>query len=81
MENLKKEKTTKAGNSVALLHLSVMLFGLSAVLGQFVDVPAVIIAGGRVIFSSAALLIFSLVTKSSLKLRRKRIMELLCLQA
>lgn len=72
MENLKKEKTTKAGNSVALLHLSVMLFGLSAVLGQFVDVPAVIIAGGRVIFSSAALLIFSLVTKSSLKLRRKK---------
>ena len=49
------------GGSVLLLHLSVMLFGFSAVLGQFVDAPAVVIAGGRVVWSSAALLVFSLV--------------------
>ena len=48
-------------NSVLLLHLAVMLFGFSAVLGQFVDAPAVVIAGGRVIWSSVALLAFSLV--------------------
>lgn len=72
IDNLKKKKTVKAGNSVGLLHVSVMLFGLSAVLGQFVDAPAVIIAGGRVVCSSAALLLFSLVTKSSLTLRSKK---------
>lgn len=66
------KKINKAENSVALLHISVMLFGFSAVLGQFVDVPAVIIAGGRVIFSSAALLIFLLITRSHLKLRCKK---------
>lgn len=72
MENVKEEKTIKYGNSIALLHISVMLFGLSAVLGQFVNVTAVIIAGGRVVFSSLTLLIFSLVTGSSLKLKSKK---------
>lgn len=71
-ENVKEEKTIKYGNSIALLHISVMLFGLSAVLGQFVNVTAVIIAGGRVVFSSLTLLIFSLVTGSSLKLKSKK---------
>ena len=60
------------GGSVLLLHLSVMLFGFSAVLGQFVDAPAVVIAGGRVVWSSAALLVFSLVQKSDLKLKSKK---------
>lgn len=59
-------------NSVLLLHLAVMLFGFSAVLGQFVDAPAVVIAGGRVIWSSVALLAFSLVKRSSLKLNGKK---------
>lgn len=72
IENANKKKTIKSGNSIALLHISVMLFGLSAVIGQFVDAPAVIIAGGRVVFSSLTLLIFSLVTRSSLRLRCKK---------
>lgn len=59
-------------NSVLLLHLAVMLFGFSAVLGQFVDAPAVVIAGGRVIWSSVALLAFSLVKRSRLKLNGKK---------
>lgn len=59
-------------NSVLLLHLAVMLFGFSAVLGQFVDAPAVVIAGGRVVWSSAALPVFSLVQKSDLKLKSKK---------
>lgn len=71
-ENTKKEKTINYGNSIALLHIAVMLFGLSAVLGQFVTATAVIIAGGRVIFSSLTLLIFSLATRSSLRLRSKK---------
>ncbi len=55
-------------NSVALLHVSVMMFGMSAVLGRFVDAPAVVIAGGRVVCSSITLLILSLITKGRLKL-------------
>lgn len=66
------QPTRRGGNSVLLLHLSVMLFGFSAVLGQFVDAPAAVIAGGRVVWSSAALLVFSLVKKSSLKLGSKK---------
>lgn len=71
-ENLKNRKINKVGNSVALLHISVMLFGFSAVLGQFVEVPAVIIAGGRVVFSSVTLFIVLFVTRSNLKLGCKK---------
>lgn len=69
---LKSGKNGSAGGSVAVLHISVMLFGLSAVLGQFVDAPAVVIAGGRVVFASLTLLFFSLATKASLKLKYKK---------
>ena len=55
-------------NSVMLLHIAVMMFGMSAVLGRFVDAPAVVIAGGRVVCSSITLLILSRITKSNLKL-------------
>ena len=71
-EELKTRKSGNDRNSIVLLHLAVMLFGFSAVLGQFVSAPAVIIAGGRVIFSSITLLIFSLATKTGLKLRSKK---------
>lgn len=73
MTKLNKEmKTHQAKNSVALLHVAVMLFGLSAVLGQFVDAPAVVIAGGRVICSSVTLLVVALITKSNLKLKSRK---------
>lgn len=71
-EEIKTRKSGNDRNSIVLLHLAVMLFGFSAVLGQFVSAPAVIIAGGRVIFSSITLLIFSLATKTGLKLRSKK---------
>ncbi len=64
-ENLWKKEY---GKSLASLHLAVMLFGLSSVLGQFADAPAVLVAGGRVICSGIVLLVLSLVAKSSLKL-------------
>lgn len=72
IETGEKRKPNNAKNSIVLLNLSVMLFGFSAVLGQFVDAPAVIIAGGRVIFSSLTLFLFSIITKSSLKLKTKK---------
>lgn len=71
-EASQKTRRDSAANSVALLNLSVMLFGFSAVLGQFVDAPAVVIAGGRVVFSSLTLLLLSLVTRSGLALNRKK---------
>lgn len=71
-EHRNNNKAAKAATSVAQLHIAVMLFGLSAVMGQFLDAPAVVIAGGRVIWSCAALLFFSLVMKSNLKLTSKK---------
>lgn len=71
-QHTKTSHRPQGTNSVLLLHLSVMLFGFSAVLGQFVDAPAAVIAGGRVVWSSAALLVFSLVQKSDLKLKSKK---------
>ena len=49
-----------------------MLFGLAAVLGQFVDAPAVIVAGGRVLCSSLLLLILALCSKRPLRLHQKK---------
>ena len=49
-----------------------MLFGLSGVVGRFVDLLATAVAGGRVIFSSVLLLLLCLVTRTSLKLGSRR---------
>lgn len=46
---------TKQTAGMGALHLSVMLFGLSAVLGKLVEAPAAVIAGGRVLCSFALL--------------------------
>lgn len=57
---------------VLFLHIAVMLFGLSGVVGRFVDLPATAVAGGRVIFSSILLLLLCLVTRTGLKLGSRR---------
>ena len=53
------------------LHIAVMLFGFSAVLGQFVDAPAVIVAGRRVVCSSILLLVSALLSKRKIRLTRR----------
>ena len=58
--------------SLISLHIAVMLFGLSAVLGQFVTAPAVIVAGGRVICSSLLLFLLSIAGRASLKLKSRQ---------
>ncbi|MGI6254429.1 MAG: DMT family transporter [Acutalibacter sp.] len=63
---------TEYRKSLASLHLAVMLFGLSSVLGQFADAPAVLVAGGRVICSAVALLFLSVVTKTPRRLSASR---------
>lgn len=52
-----------------------MLFGFSGVLAQYVQVPAVLVAMGRVICSSLLLLAISLVKKDKLTLESKKVMH------
>ena len=63
-----KNEQNGAAKSVAALNLAVMLFGLAAVIGRFVRVPAAVIAGGRVICSATVLLALALVTRTPLRL-------------
>ena len=67
-----KTKRTDKAMSVAALNLAVMLFGLAAVIGRFVQAPSVVIAGGRVICSAAVLLILGLISRTSLRLSNQR---------
>ena len=54
--------------NVLWLHVAVMLFSISGVVGQFVEIPSVLVAMGRVICSSILLFIIAKVKKESLKL-------------
>lgn len=54
------------------LHLAIMLFGFSGVLSQTVDLPAIVIAGGRVICSAILLIIIAVLKKTQLKLTTKK---------
>lgn len=58
--------------SILHLHIAVMLFGLAGVVGQFVEVPSVMVAMGRVICSSILLFVIAKVKQDSLKLDSKR---------
>ena len=58
--------------NVILLHIAVMCFSCSGVIGQYVQVPAVQVAMGRVICSSLLLLAISLVCKDKLTLDSKK---------
>jgi len=67
-----KTEQTGTARSVAALNLAVMLFGLAAVIGRFVQAPSVVIAGGRVICSAAVLLALGLASRTPLRLANKR---------
>ena len=54
--------------NIIYLHIAVMLFGLAGVAAQFVEIPAVLVALGRVVCSSLLLLIVAIVKKESLRL-------------
>ena len=64
------EKSNK--RDILYLNLAVMIFGIAGVIGQYVEVPSVMVALGRVICSSIILLVFALVKKESLKLESKK---------
>lgn len=62
MENNKKD--------ILYLHLAVMMFSISGVIGQFVEVPSVMVAMGRVICSSILLLSITFVKKRIIEIRK-----------
>ncbi len=63
---------THFNKNILYLHIAVMLFGLAGVVAQFVEVSAVMVALGRVVCSSALLLLIALVKKDSLRLASKK---------
>ncbi len=64
------EKSNK--RDILYLNLAVMMFGIAGVIGQYVEVPSVMVALGRVICSSIILLTITLVKKETLKLESKK---------
>lgn len=58
--------------NILFLHIAVMLFGLSGVVAQFVQVSAVMVALGRVVCSSLLLFLIAVVKKDALKLRSRK---------
>lgn len=66
------DKQTHFNKNILYLHIAVMLFGLAGVVAQFVEVSAVMVALGRVICSSALLLLIALVKRECLRLNSKK---------
>lgn len=58
--------------NILFLHIAVMLFGLSGVIGQFVEISSVMVALGRVISSSLLLFLITIAKKDTLKLSSKK---------
>ena len=58
--------------NILFLHIAVMLFGLSGVIGQFVEISSVMVALGRVISSSLLLILIAIAKKDTLKLSSKK---------
>lgn len=54
------------------LHIAVMLFSLSGVVGQFVEVPSVLVAFGRVLCSSVLLFLILVIGRKPLKLQTRK---------
>lgn len=59
----------KHDGNVAFLHIAVMLFSISGVIAQYVEVPAIMVTLGRVVSSSLVLLAAALLRRDRLRLR------------
>ncbi len=58
--------------NIFYLHIAVMLFGISGVVAQFVAIPSVLVAMGRVICSSVILFSIAKMKKDTLKLECRK---------
>lgn len=63
-------KTNK--RAILNLHIAVMMFGLSGVIGQFVEISSVMVAFGRVACSSVLLLLMMRMKREPLRLKEKK---------
>lgn len=61
--------------NILFLHIAVMLFSLSGVIAQFVEVSAVMVALGRVISSSLLLFLIAVLKKIPSDLTQIRTMD------
>ena len=57
---------------ILYLHIGVMLFSFSGIIAQYVEVPAILAAMGRVLCSSTLLFCIAKIRKESLKLDGRR---------
>jgi len=57
---------------ILYLHLGVMLFSFSGIIAQYVEVPSILAAMGRVVCSSTLLFTIAKIKKNSLKLDSKK---------
>ena len=57
---------------ILYLQLGVMLFNFSGIIAQYVEVPSILAAMGRVVCSSTLLFIIAKIKKNSLKLDSKK---------
>ena len=57
---------------ILYLHIGVILFSFSGIIGQYVEVPSILAAMGRVLCSSTLLLTIAKIKKNSLKLDSKK---------
>ena len=70
---MKKEAVlTEGKKNVLLLHIAVMLFSVSGVVAQYVEVPSIMVTLGRVVSSSLVLLVISLVRRDRLRLNCRK---------
>ena len=57
------------GRALIQVNLAVFLFGTAGLFAKWLDLPAIAITLGRVVFSSLALGLFALVTRQSLRVK------------
>lgn len=57
------------GRALIQVNLAVFLFGTAGLFAKWLDLPAIAITLGRVVFSSLALGVFALVTRQSLRVK------------
>ena len=57
---------------VLFLNIAVMLFGLAGVVAQYIEIPSILIAAGRVISSSALLFVILKIRRADIRLESRR---------
>lgn len=66
------KQTKNNRKDILFLHIAVMLFGLSGVIAQYVQIPSVLVTLGRVVSSALLLLVIALLKKEKLKLNCRK---------